>query len=50
MIHFGKGVYEENAFLFLSFVSLILNANIINLRYYKFVIQIADNVSFKNIH
>ena len=43
------GVYEEYMFIFLLFVSLfnlLLNLNqiIMNLQYYKFVIQVADDI------
>ena len=41
------GVYEEYVFIVLSFVSifnLLLNMNDMNLQYYKFVIQVADDI------
>ena len=41
------GVYEECAFIFLSIISLFdlrLNINIMNLQYYKFVLQVADGI------
>ena len=40
-------VYEEYAFIFLSFVSLfnlLINLNDMNLQFYKFFIQVADGV------